>query len=275
MNFLRRLVGLGGQALVWLYAAAIVLPIYYVVISAFKENQAIITQPLALPGALKLENFARAWQIADMLSGIVNSVIVTVGAEIVTLLLAIPAAYAIARLKGRGPVWLERFFGLGFLIPAIALLVPTFLFSLQLNLYQTRAFLVLFYPAEALPLSIILLAQFMRTIPGEIEEAARIDGATRFAILVRIFIPLTMPGIITVVLLNFLGFWNEYLFALIITDQATRTVQVALPTLQNAQVIDYGLMAAGTVIALIPVYLVYLFTQRRMYDALVAGAVKG
>lgn len=275
MNVLRKILSLGAQALVWLYAAAIVLPIYYVVVSAFKENQAIITQPLALPGSLQLENFARAWQIADMFTGIVNSIIVTVGAEIVTLLLAIPAAYAIARLKGRGPVWLERFFSLGFLIPTIALLVPTFLFSLQLNLYQTRAFLILFYPAGALPLTIILLAQFMRTIPSEIEEAARIDGATRFDILLRIFIPLTMPGITTVVLLNFLSFWNEYLFALIITDQATRTVQVALPTLQNAQVIDYGLMAAGTVIALIPVYLVYLLTQRRMYEALVAGAVKG
>ena len=275
MNVFRQLLRLGTHALVWLYAALIVLPIYYVVVSAFKENQGIITNPLALPSMPKFENFVRAWRVADLFEGIINSIIVTVGAEVVTLLLAIPAAYAIARISGRGPVWLERIFGVGFLIPTIALLVPTFLLAVQLGLYNTRSFLILFYPATALPLTVILLAQFMRTIPAEIEEAARIDGARQFDILLRVFIPLSMPGIITVSLLNFLGFWNEYLFALIITNKATRTVQVALPTLQNAQIIDYGLLAAGTVIALVPVYLVYILTQRRMYDALVAGAVKG
>lgn len=270
-----RSLGLFARGLVGLYALLIIVPLYYLLISAFKGNDAIFTQPFSLPLPPSFQNFFRAEDNATLLQAMGNSVIITTGAEMLTLVLAIPAAFAIARIQTRLAIFIERIFGLGFLVPTFAVLVPTFLLSIKLGLFHSMIFLILFYPATALPLTVILLAQFMRSIPGEIEDAARIDGAERWQILLRIFVPLSLPGIATVVILNFLSFWNEYIFALVILGSDSRTVQVALPTLMSAQVIDYGLLTAGTVITLVPVYLVYALFQRRMQEALVAGYAKG
>ena len=192
-------------------------------------------------------------------------------------MLAIPAAFGIARSKSRIAGLLEMGFGVAFLIPPFALLVPTFLLAASTGLFQTRLFIVLFYPAMALPLAVIILVRFMRAIPPEIEEGAVMDGASRFAIMWRIYAPLAMPGIATVAILNFLAFWNEYIFALIILgpDIETRTIQMAVPTLRGSRTIDFGLLGAGTIISLVVVYLVYVVMQKRMHLALTAGAVKG
>lgn len=269
------ILGTFARVLVGLYVLIILVPLYYLIVSAFKDNTAIFTAPLLPPTSFSLQNFINAQYGADLLSATGNSALITIGAEVVTLLLAIPAAFGIARIALRASVVLERIFALGFLIPTFAVLVPTFLFSITIGLFHTRLFLVLFYPATALPLAVVLLAQFMRSIPVEIEEAARVDGALRWQILLRIFVPLSWPGIATIIILNFLSFWNEYIFALVILDSDTRTVQVALPTLMSYQVIDYGLLTAGTLITLLPVYIVYTLIQRRMQEALVSGYAKG
>lgn len=264
-----------ARLLVGVYVIAILIPLYYLIVSSFKENASIFAAPLSLPSTLSLRNFLTAQDDVDLISGIGNSIVITGGAELLTLLLAIPAAYAIARVAARPGFILERLFSLGFLIPAFALLVPTFLLSIKLGLYHTQLFLILFYPATALPLAVLLMAQFMRSIPPEIEEAARVDGGTRWNVLWRIFVPLCLPGIATIAILNFLSFWNEYLFARIILNDDSRTIQVALPALKSFQLTDYGLVTAGTLIALIPVYLVYAVLQRRMQEALISGYAKG
>lgn len=264
-----------AYGLVLLYAAMLVLPLYYVVISAFKDNQAIFGSPLTPPSSLSLANFADAMEAGNLTRALVNSATITLAAEVVTLALAIPASYALSRAGGRVAEMLDRLFGLGFLIPAFAVLVPTLLLAVEAGLFRTRTFLILFYPATALPLSVVLLTQFMRSIPTELEESATVDGASRWGILWRIWVPLSMSGIVSVAILNFLGFWSEYIFALVILGPQTRTVQVAVPTLRADQVVEYGLLAAGIVISLLPVYLVYAFLQRRMQEALITGAVKG
>ncbi len=264
-----------ARLLVGVYVATIVVPLYYLIVSSFKSNDSIFSSPLSLPGSFSLQNFFRAQEGADLISAMGNSIIITTGAELLTLLLAIPAAYAIARVATKLAPVLERVFSLGFLIPAFAILVPTFLLSIKLEMYHTQLFLILFYPATALPLAVILLAQFMRSIPGEIEDAARVDGGTRWRILWHIFVPLCLPGISTVAILNFLSFWNEYLFARIILGDDSRTIQVALPALRSFQATDYGLVTAGTLVALIPVYLLYIVLQRRMQEALISGYAKG
>jgi multiple sugar transport system permease protein len=138
--------------------------------------------------------------------------------------------------------------------------------------------MILYLPASAQPLAVILLTQFMRTVPAELEESATMDGAGRFRVLRSVYLPLTMPGIATVSILNFISFWNDYLYTLIITglNPQLRTVQVALPTLQGNQgITDYALVCAGTVISVLPVFLVYAVLNRRMENALVQGALKG
>ena len=265
-----------SHVLVWFYALLLIVPLYYLLVTAFKSNIEIFDNPFALPSTWMFSNFPDAYDQADLGTALMNSAIVTVGAEILTLALAIPASYALARSKSRASGIIEKVFALGFLIPGFAALVPTVLLAIQLGLWQTRTFLILFLPATALPLSVILLTQFMRTIPPELEEAATMDGAGRFAVLTRIYLPLAMPGIVTVVILNFLAFWNEFLFALVILglDADLRTAQVALPTLVSEASTQYGILAAGIVITLVPIYLLYIGLQRRMEDALTEGAVK-
>jgi multiple sugar transport system permease protein len=257
------------------YAAALVVPLYYVLVSSFKTNETIFASPLAPPASISFGTYEQAQRLGNLTGALANSAILTIGAEIVALVLTILAAYGIARIPSRISTVVEQIFGLGLLIPVFAILVPTYLLAVFSGMLHTRLFLVLFYPATVLPLSVILLAQFMRTIPRELEESAMIDGASRLSILWHIILPLSRPGMATVVILNFLAFWNEYIFALILTSESNRTIQVALAFLRGPRVLDYALLAAGTVITLIPVYLVYGILQRRMQEALVAGSVKG
>ncbi|WP_405693448.1 carbohydrate ABC transporter permease [Streptomyces coelicoflavus] len=267
---------LPAHILVWTYAVLLVVPLYYFLASAFKSNDEIFAHPFAPPSSLGFGNFRTAFESADLGLAVVNSALVTVFSLALTLLLAIPAAFALARSTGRLAGVVEKVFSLGFLIPTFAALFPTFLLAAATGLFHTRIFMVLFLPATALPLSVVILVQFMRTIPPEMEEAARLDGASTFAVLRHVYTPMCLPGIATVLLLNFLTFWNEYLYSLVIIgpDPAQRTVQVALPTLKSITGTDYGVLTAGTVLTLVPVWVVYTLLQKRMQHALVSGAVK-
>ncbi|WP_405406919.1 carbohydrate ABC transporter permease [Streptomyces sp. NBC_01104] len=267
---------LPAHILAWLYAALLVVPLYYLLVSAFKTNDQIFGSPFSLPTSFSPHNFGEAFSSADLGPAVVNSVLVTALALALTLALAIPAAFAIARTEGRLGAFVERVFSLGFLVPTFAALFPTFLLAAATGLFHTRTFMVLFLPATAMPLSVVILVQFMRTIPREMEEAARMDGASAFAVLRHIYTPMCMPGIATILLLNFLTFWNEYLYSLVIIgpDPEQRTVQVALPTLKSLTGTDYGILTAGTVLTLVPVWVVYTVLQKRMQQALVSGAVK-
>jgi len=266
---------LPAHILVWTYATLLGIPIYFVFISAFKDNIAIFDTPLAFPTSFSFNNFVEAWNTVKLGRGLINSLIVTTMSELVTIALALPAAYGIARSKGKVGAIVERFFALGFLIPAFAAMVPTLLLSIKLNMYHTLPFFSLFLSATTLPLSVILLAQFMRTVPTELEESAMLDGATRWQTLRFIYLPLTRAGIVLVVILNFLTYWNEYLFSLVLLgyDTSTRTVQVALPILITNST-QYGVLLAGTLISLIPVYIVYIFFHRKIEGALLAGSIK-
>ncbi|MEV6260340.1 carbohydrate ABC transporter permease [Streptomyces sp. NPDC051784] len=267
---------LPAHILAWLYMALLVVPLYYLLVSAFKTNDQIFGSPFSLPTSLSAHNFTESFSSAHLGPAILNSMLVTALALLLTLALAIPAAFAIARAEGRMGAFVERVFSLGFLIPTFAALFPTFLLSAAAGLFHTRVFMVLFLPATAMPLSVVILVQFMRTIPREMEEAARMDGASTFAVLRHVYTPMCMPGIATILLLNFLTFWNEYLYSLVIVgpDPDLRTVQVALPTLKSLTGTDYGILTAGTVLTLVPVWVVYTVLQKRMQQALVSGAVK-
>lgn len=263
--------------LVWLYALLLLVPLYFLLISSFKGNTAIFNDPFRLPTAWSFDNYVEAWNRAKLGQALKISVIVAVISEVLTIVLAVPAAYAITRSSRRAGSRIERVFGLGFLIPAFAALVPTLLLSIRLGLFHTWIFLSLFMVATTLSLSVILLAQFMRTIPRELDESATMDGASRWRILWSIYVPLTLPGIAMVLILNFLAYWNEYLFSLVLvgSDERSRTIQVALPSLVDQTRTEYGVLLAGTVIALIPVYLLYTLMSRRVEGALTAGAIKG
>ncbi|MFC8829532.1 carbohydrate ABC transporter permease [Streptomyces sp. NPDC057137] len=266
-----------AHAGVWLYVGLLIVPLYYLLISSFKSNLSIINDPFSPFTGLDTGNFGKAMRNATLGPALVNQAYITVAANVLTLVLALPAAFALARSKGRIGAAIERIFSLGFLIPGFAALVPTVLLSISLNLFHTREFLIVFLPASAMPLSVILLTQAMRTIPAELEESASLDGAGSWRLLRSVYLPLSMPAVVVVLILNFLSFWNEYFFSLVITgpDTAVRTAQVALPTLSMANASQYGVLSAGIVITLVPVYILYAFFADKMEGAVLAGALKG
>lgn len=264
-----------GFGLSTLYALLIVIPIYFVVISAFKENAQIIASPLSLPASLSLKKFIEAQSLVNLGRATMISVIISLGAESLTLLLAFPASYAIARIQTRLSPLAESVFSLGFLIPGLAILMPVYLMTARAGLLYKPIALILLYPAFNLSLSIILLSSFMRKLPRELEESAVMDGANVVQIIFHIFLPICMPGIITVLVLNFINMWNEYLFALILMDSNNRTIQLATALLRaNQRQIDFGMIATGVVTSLIPVVIVFIFFQEQIMTGMLAGAVK-
>jgi multiple sugar transport system permease protein len=264
-----------GYLLAFIYAVVVVLPLYYVVVSAFKDNLQVFGAPLALPKAFNLTNFLRAEEVGVMSRAMAISFAVTLGAEAVTLALSFPAAYAIARIRIGLAAWAELVFSLGFLIPPLAMLVPVYLTTARLGLLYNPLSLVLFYPATKLSVSVLLLSSYLRSVPIELEESAQIDGASRLQMIRHIFFPLARPGVITVVVLNFIDFWNEYLFALVLLSSKNRTLQIALAILKNDRMVDYGMIAAGVLMAIIPVYIVFVFFQEQITRGIYAGAIKG
>ncbi|MER5646162.1 carbohydrate ABC transporter permease [Streptosporangium sp. NPDC002524] len=265
-----------ATVLSWSYALLLGAPLYYLAVSALKSNIEIFTRPFSLPANWLWENFGTAWRTADLGRALLNSVLVSLVAVVLTLCLAVPAAYALARTDNRLARVITGTFSAGFLIPPFAALIPTVVLAIQLGLYGTREFQMLFLPASALPLSVLLLTQFMRTVPKALVESAALDGAGHWRLLVSVFVPIAMPGVVSVTILQILTFWNEYLFSLTITGTSpdVRTVQVALPTLVS-DATNLGVLAAGTVLTVLPVYVVYSLMNRRMQEALTAGAVKG
>ncbi|MEU6347028.1 carbohydrate ABC transporter permease [Streptomyces sp. NPDC046977] len=272
----RRDAGPLAAALSWLYALLLAAPLYYLAVSALKTNIEIFNRPFALPGHWLWHNFRTAWQTADLGQALLNSLLISAVAIVLTLSLALPASFALARMDNRLSRLVTGTFSVGFLIPPFAALIPTVILAIKIHLFYTREFQMLFLPASALPLSVLLLTQFMKTVPPALVESAALDGAGNWRLLVNVFTPIAMPGVVSVAILQLLTFWNEYLFSLTITGTApdVRTAQVALPTLISDST-DFGVLTAGTVLTLLPVYVAYSLANRRMQEALTAGAVKG
>ncbi len=264
----------GSYTLAILYALAIIIPVYFVVVSSLKDNLEIFGSPLSLPQNWSLAKYALAQERVNIINTMVTSFWITLASEILTLGISFIAAYALARIPVGSSRWVETIFGTGFLIPTFAVLVPVFLLAANTGLLYNPLFLVLFYVGSRLPLTIILLASHMRGIPSELEESAVIDGANRLQLMRHIFLPLSQPAIATVLVLNFIYAWNEYLFALILLSGDTATVQLALPLLRSQRRVDYGLVAAGIVISMIPIYIVFIAFQERIVKGLMGGAIK-
>jgi multiple sugar transport system permease protein len=265
---------LGSYLLVGLYALVVIIPLYYLLVSAFKDSISIFSNPLALPEHFSFQNFSKAFQQADLGRALTISILITASVELLTLLLAFPAAYAIARIQTRMGAVVEAIFALGFLIPALAILMPVFLTAIRMGLLYNPLMLVIFYPATLLSLTVLLLSSQLRGVPKELEESAVIDGASHIDLMWYVFLPMARPAVVTALLLNFLSVWNEYLFALVLMNSDTRTVQIAVSTLRGERIVDYGLISSGVLISMIPIILLFIFSQEKIMQGMFAGAVK-
>jgi ABC-type glycerol-3-phosphate transport system permease component len=265
------------------YCLWVVFPMIWVAYSSLKPDRAIFTDTFALPSprALHFENYRNAWQEAHFRDYFLNSVLVTGVSVGLIAALGAMAAYALARFYhplGRVVFWL---FIAGLMIPAQLAIVPLFFEMRDLGLLNTRLGLILVYTANGLPFAIFILAGFFRSLPRALYEAAVIDGCGEFAAFWKVLLPLARPGLVTVVIFEFIGVWKEYFYAYMLlggdTAGSARTLPLGLANLSIVSLFrsDYGMLFAGLVLVTVPILVVYVFLQRHIVNGVAAGALKG
>lgn len=264
-----------GLALVFL-VALIGLPFWWVISGSIKIPQEIIARvPTMFPQSFTLQHFTKLFSGSDYPVYLVNSVIVAAGSTAVTLLLAMPAAYAFFRMDFPGRQVAYRVILLAYAFPSIVVLVPLFGMFAWLGLIDTLPALVVVNVAFALPFAIWMLRSFLAGVPKEIEEAAIVDGASASTILLRILIPLILPGIASVGIFAFVMAWTEYVFAsVLILSDARRTLPVGFAGIIGQYQVDWGLLLAGATVAIVPVVVLFAFIGRWFVSGLTEGAVK-
>ena len=259
-------------SLVWVF------PVYWMVNTAFKpRSEAMTARPLFLPGSPTLGNFNAAINQTDFLQNLRNSLIVVGGTVVLALLLGMFAAAALSRFRFRGRRSVMVAILVFQMLPGTALLIPTFLVFNQIGLLGTYLGLVLAYVALVLPFSIWVMRGFFIAIPVEVEEAARIDGASTWQVLTRILFPLVVPGVVATSIFAFIAAWNDYLIAYtFMKDQGHYTLPVWLASFSTPLTgTDFGGQMAGSVIFSLPVVVFFLIIQRKLVTGISAGAVKG
>ena len=205
-----------------------------------------------------------------------NSVVISVGATGLALILAIFASYGFARFNFRGKSFWQAFILMGQLLPTAAIIVPLFITLRVLGLVNTYWGLILVYTIITLPLSVWMLTSYFRAIPVELEEAAIIDGASRIGVLFRITLPLSLPGIVAVIVYAFVTTWNEFIFALCFaTDSRVKTLPIGIAEFSTEFNTDWGAVMAASMVMTIPIALLFFSMQRLFVSGLTAGATKG
>lgn len=259
-----------------LYGFICLYPFFLMISSSFKTTADIFQNPFGLPTSPTFEAYRTAWDVGNFSSYFWNSVIVTVTSVALILLLGSMAAYPIGRYSFTGRNFLYVYFLSGLMLPIKLGIVPLFFLMTSLGLYDTRLSLILVYAASGMPFTVFILAAFFRTLPKELEEAAKIDGAGEFRIYWRIMLPLIRPALATVAIFNFIQFWNDFFFPLILiqTDEL-RTIPVGLTNFFGTYQNDWALIFAGLTIASLPLIVLFLFASKQIIRGLTEGATKG
>ena len=258
-------------------AAVMLFPIYWMVSTAFKPGQDILTlTPKWFPSPITLQNFQDAVSRAYFLDDVKNSLIIVGAMLVLALTVGFLAAVGAARFgfKGR-TVFLVLIIAVQ-MVPLNSLIIPLYLQLDQIGQVDALPGVIAIYLAAVLPFMIWTLRGFVSNVPVELEEAAMIDGATRFGAFYRVVLPLSAPGVLAAGLYAFTQAWNEFLYALVfITDGRLRTLPVGLASFITGDVYGWGYLMAGAVLTTLPVIAAYIYLQKYMVEGLTAGSVKG
>ncbi len=292
------------------YLLAVIYPMCWVLYTSAKSTREIYANPFGLPKVVMapsraaagplIANYEKAWVGSHFGTYFFNSLFVVGISLTLIVVLGSAAAYVLARFEFRGRGWVYYLFLSGMLIPMQLILIPLFfqfsdmgewmtrlldppvhalgLGHLTVSLHDSHAGLILIYVAASLPFTVFTLTSFFRTLPGELREAARIDGASEYRTFFSVMMPLGKPGVVTIAIFNFLGLWNEYLFGLVfLSSDRLKTLPLGLASIsmQAQYKSDFGLLFAGLVIAMLPTVLVYVVLQEKLTRGITAGALKG
>ncbi len=253
-----------------------IFPYAYLILTSIKPaSEAIAIPPTIFPSRLSLENYWNITNYPSVQYSFLNSFIIAVISTTLAIVLALPAAYAVARFGS----WPGRVFLIVALIarmiPPVSVAIPFFTLMRTLGLVDTHIGVALAHTTISLPLSIWLLTGFFEGIPNQLEEAARVDGASRFGAFFRVIIPVVVGGIAVTAIFAFLASWNEFLFSLLLTSTQVKTAPLAIAEFKSQYGIQWGTMTSLGILYSLPVIIFSLFMQKRIVSGMTMGAVKG
>jgi multiple sugar transport system permease protein len=260
------------------YLAFLGFPLVWMLSTSFKlPREMVLLHPTLVPHHPTFANYIDAFSEQALVRSSLNSLKVSVAAAVLTVLIALPASYALVRLRTRLKTVALGWVLLSQLFPFVLLVIPLFLILRQVRLTDSHAGLILVYVVWSLPFALWMLQGFVRAIPRELEEAAAVDGATRLQILVRVVAPLLAPGVVAAALFAFISAWNEFFFALVLLKSPDlATLPLALAKFVGIEgIARLGPLAAGSLLATIPSLTFFAIMQRRLASGSLAGAVKG
>ena len=262
------------------WALLTTLPLLWAVLSSFKSDTEILTDPWGLPSRIRWENWARAWNEAHIGRYFLNSAIVVTGALALTMLLGAMAAYVLARYRFRGRRIVYFAFVGGMMFPVFLALVPLFFVVRNLGLLGTLPGLTLVYAAYSLPFTVFFLTAFFRTLPTSVAEAAMVDGCGHFRLFFQVMLPMARPGLVSVGIFNFLFQWNQYVLPIVLMQGEGAERRWVLAQGLTALAVnegyrgDYSGLFAGMTIAMLPVLIGYLALHRQVQSGLAAGQLR-
>ncbi len=254
----------------------ILFPLYWMVVTSLKLPRDIFRTPTLWPHAFTTNNYRTLLGNTGFLVSVRNSFVVAATVTVISIVISSLAAYSIARFRTRFRGLIGRLILFAYLTPTSLLFIPLSILMARLQLGNSLQGLVLVYLTFSLPLSTWLLQSYFRGVPRELEEQGQIDGLTRLGALLRIVLPLSLPGLAAVSIFTFTGAWNELLLAMVlITSDSQRTAPLALNYLITSDVLPWGPLMAGAVLSSAPLIVLYFIAQRFMVQGMTAGAVKG
>ena len=265
-----------AKQLVLLFAAFLALvPTIYMVITALKSDEEYAIDKLGFPHAPVLENFRSVLVDSPFIYWMLNSAILVAGAVMLSTAISVLGAYAIATMQFRGRDTLLAVSTSLMAVPPVVMIVPLFVLYTRLNMVSTYSGAILIYAGLITPFSVYLLVTFFRTVPRELYEAAHIDGAGQFTILMKVVLPLSLPALVTLIVVNSLYVWNDLLIAIIfMQDDAKRTLMAGISVFSGRYNNQVPLTMAGMVIASAPMFILYVLFQKQFIRGLMSGAIK-
>ena len=272
---------LGASARLYILLAIYLLvatfPFYYMGLTSLRTQKDVYDRAHMLtPRNLTFENYATVLGTTGMRTWLTNSTLVALASTTIAVAISVLAAYSLARLKFFGGKSLAKSVLFMYLVPSSLLFIPLYLIISNLRLLNTLWALIISYQTFNVPFCTWLLLGYFRSLPEELEDAARIDGCSRLGVLGRIVLPLAAPGIVTAFIFGFTNSWNEFLFAVVMAQRTElRTVPAGLYTFQVGDVLLWGQLMAAALIATLPVVLLFMLVQRFVVQGLTVGAVKG
>lgn len=253
-----------------------IYPLVFSIFCSFKGNLEIFSSFTSLPKRLRFENYVTAWKVGNIGRYFLNTIILSVGTLVIAGLFGAMASYVLAKFRFRGKSKIYLLFISGMMIPIQAVLIPLSYIFGKLGIMNNYPVLIFLYSAFCFPMTVLVLTGFMNGIPTELEEAMVIDGASIFQVFFKMILPLSVPGIVSVSIFNFIQVWNNLLFPLIfISDKNKGTISMGLLAFFGEYSTDYSSSMAGICLTTIPVIIAYVFFQEKIENGLMSGAIKG